>query len=119
MVTVNYLCRCLCHWPGDWPGCSEESGYLVPRMGDIVRVEYEGNGTSEECGWLFGTHVLGSTAVCPLGSGWIPACAVVRLRPPGPIKRRAWDGELYSVSQWQEYYGDDLGLLFWEEAEHT
>ena len=118
MAYCSYLCRCLCHWP-EIPGCCEETWYLVPDIGDIIRAEYEGEIAAEEHGWLFGSLVLSKNASVPKSSGWIPACAVMRMRPPGPVKRRAWDGEFYSALQWQEYYGNDLGLVFWEAAAHT
>ena len=119
MPTQSYLACCLCQWPRDPQRRSEENGYLVPEIGDVIHVEFEGDATRDEVGWLFGTLVLGSHAGVPKRRGWIPAWAVRRMRPPGPIKRRAWDGEFYSLSQWQEYYGDELGVQFWEEAPHS
>ena len=79
-------------------------------------MQYEGANTQSEQGWLFGTLILETPTLRPRRRGWIPAWAVRRLRPPGPIRRRAWNGCVYTLLQWQEYYGDALGTLYWEQA---
>ena len=119
MPRTTYVGRCVYHWPGDLQGCSPETGYLVPDIGDTVRVEYEGEETQQgEAGWLWGTRIgAGNPTRGWLPEwGWIPAWAVRRMRPRGPMKRRAWDGEMYTLSQWQDWYGDELGLLYWQQA---
>ena len=97
-------------------GAPKKTVYLVPDIGAILHVQYEGANTQREQGWLFGTLILETPTLPPRRRGWIPAWAVRRLRPPGPIRRRAWDGCVYTLLQWQEYYGDALGTLYWEQA---
>ena len=122
MPWTSFLGRCRYRTENYLTDGPEEHGYLVAEIGDIIRIEYEGT-HGDEVGWLFGTCVLELhperfRRFPKKHRGWIQALAIERMRPPGPIKRRAWDGFLYSVLEWQEYYGDYLGMVFWEEAEH-
>ena len=126
MPFASYLARCPCFWPRDPEGHSEDYGYLVPDAGDVVHVVFEGSaaGPGEERGWLYGFLLVRAPGSphppidddLPSPVGWLPAWAVRRIHPPGPLRRRAWDGVFYSLFQWQEYYGDDDGLQLWYAA---
>ena len=124
MLLPGHIVRCPCFWPRDPENCSSVYGYLVPGPRDILRVMYVGSHRTDDHGWLFCRLVCEAPVTGPPDPsrappcGWVPAWAVVRLRPPGPMWRRAWDGRRYHLSAWMHYYGEDAGLHLWERAPH-
>ena len=123
MVLPGQLARCDCFWPRDPEWFSEQNGYLVPDSSDLLRVAFTGGERPNEEGWLFciilskdGTSE-GPVRTSPRPQcGWIPAWAVTRLKPPGPLWRLAWDGLPYTSTEWMDYYGHEAGQEFWAHA---
>ena len=124
MLQPGHLVRCPCFWPRDPGRLSPALGYLIPGPGDILRVLYVGGHPTEDTGWLFCLIVCelpvppSTDPPRPPRCGWIPSWAVVRMRPPGPLLRRALDGQRYSLPAWLDYYGPCVGLRLWAEAPH-
>ena len=122
MLHPGHLVRCPCFWPRDPESYSSEYGYLIPGPHDILRVMHVGDPRTEDSGWLYCFLVCEDPPPSPdptraIPHGWLPASAVLRLRPPGPLLRRAWDGQWYRFSEWMHYYGEDVGLVLWEGAQ--
>ena len=103
-------------WPQDPEWVCESNGYLVPDSGDVLRVLYVGGRRAAETGWLFCVMVRSAVPPPdfaggpPLRWGWLPSWAATRFVPPGPLRRRAWDGRRYSLRAWLDYYGDEAGF---------
>ena len=122
MLTTGQLVRCPCFWPRHPDYITSDNGYLVPCPADVLRILHIGASDTEDAGWLYclsllrpGPHGDDFSQNRPC-MGWIPTWAVLRLRAPGPYLRVAWDGHRYPLSAWQDYYGEDLGLRYWERA---
>ena len=121
MLHPGHLVRCPRFWPRDPEIQSSEYGYLIPGPHDILRVMHVGDPRTEDSGWLYCFLACEDPRLSPdptraIRHGWLPAWAVLRLRPPGPLLRRAWDGQWYRFSEWMHYYGEDVGLVLWEGA---
>ena len=122
MLLPGQLVRCPCFWPRSPEHFTLRHGYLVPDATDVLRVLHVGSAVTGDAGWLYCRSVVGPNADAPSGPGyhppfgWIPAWAVLRLRAPGPYWRTAWDGYRYPLDAWLRYYGEELGLRYWERA---